>query len=106
MYEICHDTENSRGELVPTATSFSTIPGDIFEIEGCGFGAVMMTTDLIRKVGKLPFFPMYGYGEDLSFCRRARDTGTKLFCDGRIWVDHVGVTMINGETWTSQGGGA
>lgn len=99
VYSVCHDMPNSRGEMIPTATSFRHIPEGVFEVEGCGFGAVLMTTDLIRRVGKLPFFPMEGYGEDLSFCRRARAAGAKLYCDGRIIADHIGQTMINKTSW-------
>lgn len=99
VYEICHDTENAKGEMVPTATSFREIPDHLFEIEASGFGAVMMTTDLIRKVGRLPFFPMEGYGEDLSFCRRARAAGAVLCCDPKIEVDHIGQGIFNREQW-------
>ena len=105
IYEVCHDVETKRGEIRAVAQSVKAIPEHIFEIEGCGFGAVMMTTDLIRRVGRLPFFPEHGYGEDLSFCRRAREAGAKLFCDGRIKVDHIGTTMFNNETWLCRGGG-
>lgn len=104
VYEICHDIMKPNGEAEPTATPFREIHDDLFECEGVGFGAVMMTTDLIKRVGKLPFFPMHGYGEDLSFCRRAREVGAKLYCDGRIKVDHVGNTFINYDTWNNQKG--
>ena len=99
VYEICHDVENGRGELIPKAISVKEIPDGLFEVEGVGFGAVMMTVDLIRRVGKLPFFPHEGYGEDFSFCRRARAVGAKLYCDGRIKCDHVGVSLINESMW-------
>ena len=94
VYEICHDVKGD-----PTATSFSEIPDGIFEIEACGFGAVMMTTDLIRKCGMLPFFPRDGYGEDLTFCRLARQAGATLYCDSRIRADHIGQEIINESKW-------
>lgn len=99
-YEVCHDMPNASGETVPMAISVKNIPDRLFEVEGVGFGAVMMTTDLIRRVGKLPFFPQDGYGEDFSFCRRAREAGARLYCDGRIRVDHVGMTLINESMWS------
>ena len=68
---------------------------DLFEIAGSGFGAVMMTTDLIRRCGGQPFFPVAGFGEDFSFCLRAREAGAKLYCDGRIKLDHIGVSAYN-----------
>jgi len=104
VYEICHNMPNARGKMEPTATSFSEIPDGIFEIEGSGFGAVMMTVDLIRKAGALPFFPEHGYGEDLTFCRKARAAGAKLYCDPRIKVGHVGVSVYSEDTWKSTKG--
>lgn len=99
VYRVCRPTKNKKGETVPTAEPFPEIPDGIFEIEGCGFGAAMMTTDLIRSCGPLPFFPADGFGEDLAFCRRARAAGHKLYCDGRIMADHIGTSMINRQTW-------
>lgn len=101
-YSVCHDTPNARGDLAPTATSIDHIPSGLFEVEGVGFGACMMTTDLIRRVGKLPFFPMEGYGEDLSFCRRARAAGARIFVDGNIIIDHIGQTFINRDNWAGR----
>jgi len=99
VYEICHPTPLKNGEMYPTVESFKEIPDGLFECEGCGFGAVMMTTDLLRRVGPLPFFPEERYGEDLTFCRKARAAGAKLYCDSRIRLDHVGMTLINEDAW-------
>ena len=99
VYKICHPTPNKKGEILPTTESFQDIPDGLFEIEGCGFGAAMMTIDLIRRAGPLPFFPAEGYGEDLTFCRKARAAGATLWCDGRIKVGHIGTSVINESTW-------
>lgn len=104
VYEICHPTPGKNGEMYPTAENFRQIPEGLFEVEGAGFAAVMMTTDLIRRAGPIPFFPTDGYGEDLSFCRKARAAGAKLYCDSRIKLDHVGLSLINENTWKGQGG--
>ena len=88
--------------MVPTAGSVKTIPNGLFEVEGTGFGAVMMTVELVRRVGRLPFYPYDGYGEDLSFCRRARAAGATLHCDGRIRIDHVGQSLVNESFWKKE----
>ena len=105
VYETCHPTKLKNGDLYPTVESFREIPEELFEIEGCGFGAAMMTTDLIRRAGPLPFYPTDKYGEDLSFCRKAREAGAKLYCDGRIRLGHIGSTIINEESWRKAKGG-
>lgn len=79
----------------PYATPIKDYPKDTaFEVEAFGFGAVMMTADLIGRIGKkfgLPFSPVLGFGEDLSFCARAKDVGARLVCDPTIQLGHVGV---------------
>lgn len=70
------------------------LPDELFKVAGCGFGAVMMTVDLIRRVHEqfgLPFSPAAGFGEDLSFCLRAREAGAQIWCDPEIELGHIGV---------------
>ena len=87
----------------PRADSFLDYPADsLFPIAGCGFGAVMMTTRLLQLVREgwgLPFAPMEGYGEDLSFCLRVKELGIEMWCDSRIKPGHVGMTVYNEELY-------
>ena len=39
------------------------------------------------------------FGEDISFCIRARELGYKLICDPRIKVSHIGRSVINETTY-------
>ena len=44
-------------------------PKDTFEIAGCGFGCVLIKTDIIKKVYEKfgdAFLPMHGLGEDIA----------------------------------------
>lgn len=76
------------------ATFYETYPHDtIFPVAGCGFGCVMTSVDLINKLGQkygAPFTPLFGIGEDLSFCHRATKEGAKIYCDSRIQCGHIG----------------
>lgn len=66
----------------------------VFEVAGCGFGAVMMNVSVIKKVidnFRRPFSPILGLGEDLSFCYRVTKLGMKIYCDSTIQVGHVGI---------------
>ncbi len=80
------------------------IPDDYFEIAGCGFGCVLMPTnvamDVLGKYGP-PFNPYFGVGEDLSFCWRARQLGYKIVCDPKITLGHVGHHVITKEFYDS-----
>lgn len=94
-----HDDEQDT--VTPCALNYYEYPKDeLFPCEGIGFGAVLMTTDLIIKVQDkygLPFSPILGFGEDLSFCIRARDVGATIMCDSRIKVGHVGLRTYTEE---------
>lgn len=77
-------------------------PDSVFQIAGAGFGAVMMTTDLIRRVGEkygYPFSPVIALAEDLSFCWRAGQLGAALWCDSSIKLGHVGYFEITEDTY-------
>lgn len=76
---------------------YADYPRDsLFEIAGCGFGAVMMTTELLTRTGERPFTPLARLSEDLSFCWLAKNIGARIGCDSRVKVGHAG-QMIYGE---------
>lgn len=107
IYSECGYYENEKdGGVSPVAVWFDEYPRDsVFKVEGAGFGGVMMTTGLIERVaGKfgLPFAPMLGFGEDLSFCGRASEVGAELWCDSTIKMGHVGLGTITEDIYLSQ----
>lgn len=78
------------------AIPFEKCPDTMFEIAGCGFGCVMMSVDLVRKVGEAfgrPFSPIIGLGEDLSFCYRVKALGIPMYCNGSVRLGHVGTKI-------------
>lgn len=92
--------------LLPTDTQveqYDDYPEDgLFEIEGCGFGAVLMKIGVIRDVAETfhqTFSPVTGLGEDLSFCVRARSCGYKIWCDPALQIGHKGAMIINHDTF-------
>ena len=93
--------------------AYSDYPrNSVFSIAGCGFGAVMMKTEIIetvdifesRPVGEGPFTPLPGLSEDLSFCARAKDEGARIACDSRIKVGHVGQIVYGEQMYKHPGG--
>ena len=92
------------GQQNPRADSYLDYPtGSVFPIAGCGFGAVMMTTQLLREVRdryRLPFFPINGFGEDFAFCLRVRELGHTIWCDSSIKLGHAGTAVIDEEHYT------
>ena len=94
--------ENDKG-ITPVAVSYEDYPQDsIFTIAGCGFGGCLVSVDLINRIGDkfgLPFSPIMGFGEDLSFCTRASELGVEMYCDSRIKMGHVGLGTITEDTY-------
>ena len=91
----------------PQATPVMDYPKEqVFEIAGAGLGCVMMTTSLIDRVGRkfgLPFSPVMGFGEDLSFCLHVQELGVPMFCDSSIKVGHLAYVEVNEELYKKGG---
>lgn len=70
----------------------------LFEVEGIGFGCVMMKTEVLMDVFSKfnTCFTMIGRnGEDVSFSMRARECGYKIMCDPSVKCGHISHTVIN-----------
>lgn len=92
--------------LVPAenvSEGYPDYPRDgLFKVEGCGFGCVLMRTSVLKAVvdhyHEL-FAPLPGYGEDLSFCIRARAMGFDIWCDPKVQVGHKASTIVTDSTY-------
>ncbi len=90
------DIENGKCDW----SGFEKIPNEIFEIGGCGFGCVLMRTDIIFEIASRfheLFSPIGSVGEDLSFCWRARQCRYKIVCDPRLTLGHEGHHVVTKE---------
>jgi len=87
----------------PVPVTIREAPEKLFKIAGVGFGAVLMSTKMLRDVfehtERMPFSPRPHWGEDLSFCLAAAELGYDLWLDGRIRVGHVGNRAYDASDW-------
>ena len=94
-------TPNEHGIPQIHIDEYVDYPRDqMFTVEGCGFGCVMMETRLIKQVWTRfgpPFAPFPWAGEDISFCYRVNQLLEKddlysghIWCDSRIKCGHIG----------------
>ena len=79
-------------------TAIMSVPDGRFKVGGCGFAGVLMSTDVLMSVaskfnGRM-FDPLEGFGEDVSFCWRARQCGYDIWCDSEIEMGHVGSCIV------------
>ena len=103
--EVGINTELGYG--LPYAQSFMDYPDGIFEVAGTGFGGCMMTTALVKEVADnfgLPFSPILGFGEDLSFCQKVQQLGKKVYCDSTIKMGHVGYSVFTEKDFLMRSG--
>lgn len=97
IIEIMRKNEHGGVTHIP----FSAIqPAGLHEIDSCGFGCVLVKSEVIRKIG----YPQFKYhsaldhkftiSEDVFFCKRAKEVGAKIYVDSSIVCDHKGTTMF------------
>lgn len=75
---------------------------ETFEVDACGFGCVLMRTKVLEDVvnaNHTCFNPMPCFGEDISFCIRAKRCGYKIYVDPTIEVGHISQYIVTKETF-------
>lgn len=73
---------------------------NVIEIDGCGFGCVLVKMDVLKTIG----YPQFKYhdtidfqytlSEDVDFCFKAKQKGYKLYADCSIKCDHIGTHIF------------
>ncbi len=105
IYSELRETERN-GMPVITPVCYTDYPRDsLFEVGACGFGAVMTSVPMIRRLWDVygpPFQYLHNIGEDFSFCWRAREQGFRMWCDSSVKVGHIGSFVYSEEAWVSQ----
>lgn len=84
------------------------LPAETVKCGGVGFGCVLVRTDVLFEVAakyKTWFEPMNGFGEDLSFCYRARECGFDILLDPSITCGHVGHIVVNEDFYKAYANG-
>ena len=94
--------ENAINEKWDYTVAAEHDPDRIFEVAATGMGCCMMETSVIQEVFDrfgLPFTPMPGFGEDLSFCRRCEELDIKMYCDSSIQCGHIAQKIVGIEEY-------
>lgn len=88
---------NAEGEL--EWEEMKEVPDELVEVEGCGFGCVLMRTDSLFAIAAKEqqgnwFTPLANAGEDCAFCIRARENGYRIYCDPSIDLGHMAYAPV------------
>lgn len=107
IFDVLEQRKDGKGARY---TAFLSVPEGRFKVGGCGFAGVLMSTDVLISVaakfnGQI-FDPMYGFGEDVAFCWRARQCGYDIWCDSNIEMGHVGQCVVTRGYFEAYNGGA
>lgn len=75
-----------------------------FPIAGCGFGCVMTSVPLLKRMWDTygpPFAPFAWAGEDISFCYRVNLSGKEspILCDSSVACSHIGSMLYTQEMY-------
>lgn len=104
VYDQCDYSFNDNDARIDVRI-VDHIPDEPFEVAACGFGGVLMRAEILKTIRDqkgLPFSPIYGLGEDLSFCVRARTLGYKIVCDPRILMGHSANVIVGGPDYVDR----
>lgn len=82
----------------------------VIEVDGLGFGGVLVKTDVYRKMGDnkwmnygagfhLPFKNKESLTHDLVFCQKAQEYGFKIYLHPRVRPKHLATMQIGEEQW-------
>ena len=106
IFDVLEQRKDGKGARY---TAFLSVPEGRFKVGGCGFAGVLMSTDVLISVaarfGGQMFDPMYGFGEDVAFCWRARQCGYDIWCDSSIEMGHVGQCVVTRGYFEAYNGG-
>lgn len=94
---VLFDKLEMKGEIC-RFSEFKTLPNDLFEVGGIGFGCVLMDVSVLISVQSRHnnmFTPIGNNGEDIAFCIRARECGYRIFCDPSVVCGHVGYSIVD-----------
>ncbi|MBQ2404001.1 MAG: hypothetical protein II280_01155 [Lachnospiraceae bacterium] len=108
-YTPCLFDRLEKVEKGASYTALMSVPEGLFKVGGCGFAGVLMRSDVLLSVqsrfeGRM-FDPMDGFGEDVSFCWRARQCGYEIWCDSSIEFGHVGNCIVTRGYFEAYNGG-
>lgn len=74
----------------------------LVQCDAVGFGAVLIKTELFRKIPSPWFMSSAETGEDILFCCKARENGFSIFCDTSQKLGHLSDSLIVTEEYHDQ----
>jgi GT2 family glycosyltransferase len=100
ILEIYRNYEPNGAELGQYNIPHSELNNILEEVDGCGFGCVLIKTEVLKEVG----YPQFTYhhairiedtiSEDVDFCRKAKAKGFGIYANTLVKCRHHGKTAF------------
>ncbi len=74
----------------------------LVECDAVGFGAVLIKTEVLRRLKKPWFMGTMGCGEDVHFCVQAKKQGFRVFMDTSVKLGHLSHPVIVTEDYSDE----
>lgn len=82
-------------------TTVNNYPKDrLVECDAVGFGAVLIKTEVFKKMAQPWFMGSVGTGEDIHFCLAAKKLGFHVFMDTSVKLGHLSAPIIVTEEYS------
>jgi len=85
--------QDTNGNLIATS---NILPKELFKVYALGTGCMLIRVSCLNKIPR-PWF-WYGEkdkqeGEDVYFCRVAKEAGIEIWCEPNIEANHIGEAL-------------
>lgn len=99
---VWKNIEITEGDQPNIVEEFDELPEGRFEVAACGMAGALIRTDTLLRCFqeyRMCFIPFPEFGEDISFCIRARQLGAKIICDRSVQMGHISQTIVDEGTY-------
>lgn len=101
IYETIEGYDKSVGTKYGLTRFVVNYPkNQLVECDAVGFGAVLIKTEVFRRMPKPWFFGMESTGEDITLCLKAKKLGFSVWMDTSVKLGHLGAPTIITEEYS------
>ena len=93
-YNTKSDPPLATHKIQDKETIIEELEGDLLKCTGVATGFMLIKTEVFKKLEHPWFMFETDIGEDLYFCRKARQAGYDIWCDLSIKIGHIGETIF------------
>lgn len=103
IYQVIEGFDKTTQQSYYMNTYVMNYPrNSLVECDAVGFGAVLIKTDVLRKMAEPRFMGLTGTGEDITFCYKAKKLGYSVWMDTATKLGHLSSPIIVTEEYSDR----